>query len=124
MYCCVGFGRLYFSKNWSISFRLSHLLSWRCLYISLYHLMSIPCGGFSSLILSLCLSFFFFWLYLQACEMFVSKPGIKLPPAMEVQRLYHWNWGSPFLFLILVIYVLSCFCDYPNEKYFLFYWSF
>ena len=35
--------------------------------------------------------FFFFWLCFEACEIFISKAGIKLSPAVEVQRLYHWN---------------------------------
>lgn len=34
---------------------------------------------------------FFFWLCFEACEIFISKSGIKLSPAVEVQRLYHWK---------------------------------
>lgn len=65
------------------------------------------CSGFSSFFFNS--FFFFFWLCFEVCEIFISKPGIKRSPAMEVQILEHW--GSPLLFLILIIYALSHFCD-------------
>lgn len=84
------------------------------------------CSGFSSFFFnSFFFLFFFFWLcFSRHVKSSISKSGIKLSPAVEVQRLYHWN-TEEVLFVFdtnNLCSVLFLWLTWLGS--FLFYWSF